>query len=102
MIRVVVEPESIDVTPGDPVALTITVANDGTATEQVALRLVGVDPSWIDGLTDVTVDGGERVDVPITVTLPAGFPAGAQLIGIEGTMAGELRPAIGSLQLVVA
>src|SRR3954469_6958831 len=104
MIRLLVSPESFDATPGQPVAFTITLVNDGSVAETATMRLVGLDPQWIEGLeaAEIAVPAGERVEVPVTVTLPAGFPAGAQLIGIEATTPGAKRPSLASLQLVVA
>lgn len=104
MIRLLVAPDSFDVTPALPLSLTVTVINEGSAEEMATLRLVGLDPNWVAGLDapEVSVPAGDRVDVPITVTLPAGFPAGAQLIGVEASVPGAKRPSLASLQLVVA
>lgn len=113
MIRVTATPDHLDVTPARPATLTLKVDNTDPVARTVTLRLVGIDPAWVawpeeaavaDGAPGptLTLGANEWVELPITVTLPPGFPAGAQLIGIEAAIEGVARPALGSLQLGVA
>jgi hypothetical protein len=103
MLRISVTPESIDVAPGAPIDVTVALHNDGAAGVVAATRFVGVDPAWVEGLpSSVTVAPGERVEIPVRVTLPPGYPAGAHLVGFEAEVEGRANPLLAPMQLVVA
>ncbi|HVM53090.1 MAG TPA: carboxypeptidase regulatory-like domain-containing protein [Acidimicrobiales bacterium] len=101
MIRISA-PATVDVTPGQPVSFAVGVHNGAEAETAVAVRLVGIDPSWVTGLEQpITLDAGATVDLPVTIDIPAGFPAGAQLVGVEATSDLAAQTALAALELSI-
>jgi large repetitive protein len=79
-----VQPEQIDATPGDPVVLTVSVANHLPTASLFQIRVVGADTDW-SGAPQITplLEPGAHSSLELTVTLPLGFPAGEHLLGVE-------------------
>ena len=83
-MRVEVDPRSASVFPGRPTVLTVRVVNTGSVISGCRIRVLGVDPRWIqldqDQLSLFPDTAGIAV---LTVTFPPGIPAGVRHIGVE-------------------
>lgn len=83
-MRVVVSPTRLEVSTGIPVQLEITVTNPGTIIAGYTLRLLGVDPSWVQ-LDDerVSLFPDESRTFVATITVPAGLVAGERRMAVQ-------------------
>jgi 5-hydroxyisourate hydrolase-like protein (transthyretin family) len=83
-MRVDVTPLSVAAPPAQPVVLTVTVANTGDIISGHTLRILGVDPAWVQvAPQDLTLFPGTSGAVAVTITLPAGSPAGRRRIAVQ-------------------
>jgi hypothetical protein len=83
-MRIDVFPEHATPAPGEPVLLTVQVFNSAPVISAHRIRVLGVDEKW------VTVDHDQLSLFPestgvvlVTITLPAGIPAGMRRISIQ-------------------
>jgi hypothetical protein len=85
-MRIQVTPRGTTVVPGRPAVFTIEVFNTEPLISGQRLRVLGVDERWIklDQDTLSLFPGATGVAV-LTVTLPAGIPAGTRRVSIEVT-----------------
>ncbi|MDP9074099.1 MAG: carboxypeptidase-like regulatory domain-containing protein [Actinomycetota bacterium] len=83
-MRLEVDPRSASVVPGRPTVLTVRVVNTGTVISGCRIRVLGVDPRWVqldqDQLSLFPDTAGIAV---LTVTFPPGIPAGIRRVGVE-------------------
>jgi hypothetical protein len=96
-MHVDVNPRSLSVVPGQPAVVTVQVINNTEVISGHRLRVLGVDPRWVDLDKDQLSLFPDTVGVAVlTITLPAGLPAGTRSISVEVR---ELTPPAG-LELV--
>lgn len=89
-MRVDVQPRRLSVIPGQPAVIRVSVSNTGTVISGHRIRLLGVDPAWARVDTDELSLFPDTSGVAVvTVTLPAGLPAGVRTLGVE---VNELTP----------
>ncbi|MCU1486162.1 MAG: putative collagen-binding protein, partial [Actinomycetia bacterium] len=103
MLKVHLEPAQATVTPGTGLMLTVVVTNDGDVERTCRVRVVGLEAPWVehsDG--ELTVPVGSRLEVPIRVTLPLGFPRGETLVGFEVQADGGEPPMVVDTRLAVS
>src|SRR6266550_538588 len=83
-MRVDVSPRRADVTPGQPLVVTVTITNTGLVIGGYVVRMLGADPGWVALDTDqVSLFPDETRTVTATVTVPAGIPAGTRRIAVQ-------------------
>ena len=72
--------------PGQRVEVKVNVENRGDVEDKVTVRMLGLDPSWVEEPADfVTVPPRQSVSVPIAINPPRGrgVPSGRQRVRIE-------------------
>lgn len=79
-----VSPRRLDVLPGTPQHLQVTITNTTEVIGGYALRILGADPGWVE-VTDQTLSlfPEESRTLDIALTVPAGIPAGERRIAIQ-------------------
>ena len=83
-MRVEVEPRQATVSPGRPTIVTVRVVNTGTVISGHRVRILGVDPRWVQvDQNQLSLFPDAAAVVVVTVTLPAGIPAGVRHVGVE-------------------
>lgn len=83
-MRVEVSPPGLSAVPGRPVTLTVSVTNTGTVISGHALRVLGLDPDWVQVDTErLSLFPDTTGAFTITLLLPEGLPAGARTLDIE-------------------
>ena len=85
-MRVDVTPDSIDVDPGRPVVLAVSIYNDQPVIVAYRIRVLGLDPSWVtidEPRLSLFPDTAESTRVLLEI--PHEAPAGTRRIGIEVT-----------------
>jgi hypothetical protein len=83
-MRVEVTPNRLTALPGTPVVLTVTVTNTGDVISGHSVRVLGVDPRWVE-LSEERLSlfpGGTAATI-VTLTLPPGLPAGQRRLSIQ-------------------
>lgn len=89
-MRVDVTPRQLQVIPGRPAAITVDVTNTRTLISGHRIRVLGVDPQWVEIDNDSLSLFPETADsAKVTVTFPEGIPAGTRTLSIE---VAELTP----------
>ena len=89
-MRVDVSPRRLTAFPGEPAAVTISVANTSTVITGHRIRVLGVDPRWVSlDLEDLSLFPDTTGVARLEVTLPPGIPAGRRTVSVEIT---ELTP----------
>ena len=79
-----VSPAAVEATPGVPFVLLATITNTEAVIAAYELAVLGLDPEWVeveDQRPSLFPDG-LRV-LAITITLPAGVPAGTRRLGVQ-------------------
>lgn len=83
-MRVDVTPRRLDVTPGLPQDVSITISNTGTVIGGYAVRVLGADPSWVTlEAGDVSLFPDESRTLAATITVPQGLTAGERRVAIQ-------------------
>lgn len=83
-MRVVVTPSRIDVVPGMPAQITITITNTSTVIGGYDLRLLGADPTWVHiEATRVSLFPEESRTLTAMINVPHGIPAGARQVAVQ-------------------
>ncbi|MFP3905440.1 MAG: carboxypeptidase regulatory-like domain-containing protein [Acidimicrobiales bacterium] len=85
-MRVDVTPESLDVEPGRPAGLGVSIYNDESVIVAYRIRVLGLDPSWVsidEPRLSLFPDTTETAQVLLDI--PPEAPAGTRRIGIEVT-----------------
>ncbi|MCU4186054.1 carboxypeptidase-like regulatory domain-containing protein [Acidiferrimicrobium sp. IK] len=89
-MRVEVSPRRLSAVPGRPAVVTVRVVNTGSVISGHSIRVLGVDPQWAvldqESLSLFPDSSGVAL---LTVTLPAGIPAGSRALTVEVS---ELTP----------
>lgn len=103
MLKVHLEPADVTAVPGSAVVITAVVTNEGDTERTCHLRVVGLEAPWVEHSTGaLTVPAGSRLEIPIRVTLPHGFPRGETLVGVEVQADGTDRPLVADARLAVS
>lgn len=83
-MRVDVTPRQVELVPGQPVVLTVTITNTTTVIGGYRLRVLGADPSWVHlGVDQVSLFPDEVRVVTVTVAPPPGLAAGVRRIAVQ-------------------
>ncbi len=83
-MRVVVSPHRLEVSPGVPTDLEITVTNPGTVIGGYTLRLLGLDPGWVELDADqVSLFPDETRTFTASITIPVGLVAGERRMAVQ-------------------
>lgn len=83
-MRVEVTPRQCDIAPGQPVLLTLTITNTSDVIGGYTVRVLGADPGWVTmDVEQISLFPDEVRVVPLSVTPPAGLPAGARRIAVQ-------------------
>lgn len=83
-MRVTVSPERLEVVPGIPQVLAITISNPGTVIGGYTIRVLGADPQWVELDEDkISLFPDETRTVTATVTVPAGLAAGERRMAVQ-------------------
>jgi hypothetical protein len=89
-VRVDVNPRRLSAFPGEPAAVTISVANTSTVITGHRIRVLGVDPRWVRlDLEELSLFPDTTGVARLEVTFPPGIPAGPRTLSVEIT---ELTP----------
>ncbi|MCU1373066.1 MAG: hypothetical protein JWO68_352, partial [Actinomycetia bacterium] len=103
MLKVHLEPALATAVPGTALMVTVVITNDGSEERSCRVRVVGLETPWVEHADgDLTVPAGSRMEVPVRVTLPHGFPRGETLVGIEVQPDGDDRPLVADVRLSVS
>lgn len=69
-IRVIAEPNTLSITPGQPVSARVTLANTGQTVDHLRISIEGVPADWVQGHErEVQLNPGGQITVPITVNV---------------------------------
>jgi hypothetical protein len=83
-MHVDVQPKSLSVIPGQPAVLTVQVINNTQVISGHKLGVLGLDPRWWELDKEQLSLFPDTVGVAVlTITLPAGLPAGTRTISVE-------------------
>ncbi len=83
-MRVELSPRQVDIAPGQPVFLTLTITNTTDVIGGYTVRVLGADPGWVTmDVEQISLFPDEVRVVPLTVTPPAGLPAGTRRIAVQ-------------------
>ncbi len=83
-MRVDVTPRAAEIGPGQQLFLTVTITNTSTVIGGYQLRMLGADPGWVQmDSAQISLFPGDVQVVPITITPPAGIPAGTRRIAVQ-------------------
>jgi type II secretory pathway pseudopilin PulG len=83
-VRVEVSPRRVDVNPGIPQQIAVTITNTSTVIGGYDLRVLGADPGWVQmAATRVSLFPDETRSVFATINVPAGIPAGTRQIAVQ-------------------
>jgi hypothetical protein len=83
-MRVAVTPDRATVAPGSPVVLTVTVTNTGDVISGHQVRVLGVDPRWVELTEDrLSLFPGATGVAVLTLTLPPGLLAGTRRLSVQ-------------------
>lgn len=83
-MRVSVSPARLEVTPGVPSQLEITITNPGTIIGGYTVRVLGVDPSWVELSDDeVSLFPDETRTFTAFLTIPVGLVAGERRMAVQ-------------------
>ncbi|MCU1497992.1 MAG: hypothetical protein JWM47_1945 [Acidimicrobiales bacterium] len=83
-MRVDVAPRRVNVMPGSPVVLTVSVFNTSNIISAQRIRVLGLDAAWVTiDQTEMSLFPDESAVVNLTVSLPAGIPAGVRRVTIQ-------------------
>jgi hypothetical protein len=83
-MRVQVTPRQADITPGQPVQLSLTLTNTTEVIGGYTVRVLGADPGWVTmDVEQISLFPDEVRVVPLVVTPPKGLPAGVRRIAIQ-------------------
>ena len=79
-----ISPRRLDVVPGQPQTLAITISNTGEVISGYALRFLGADPTWVHlEDADVSLFPDETRTVTAVLTVPPGMVAGDRRIAVQ-------------------
>src|SRR3954470_5776697 len=83
-MRIEVIPRRASIVPGQPVVLTVEVFNTSNIISGYRVRVLGVDSQWVsmDG-ADLSLFPETRGMTVVSITLPAGIPAGVRRLTVE-------------------
>ena len=83
-MRVSVSPVTAAAAPGQPVVLTVQVTNTSDIISGHAVRVLGVDDSWLlPGTGELSLFPGATGVAVLTLMVPADLPAGRRRIGVQ-------------------
>ncbi|MFN0030034.1 MAG: carboxypeptidase regulatory-like domain-containing protein [Acidimicrobiales bacterium] len=86
-MRVELQPAELSATPGQPVVFSIEVLNTAPVIEAYAVRMLGLDPTWVrlelPDAVGLSLFPGARGVVTAIITLPEGFPAGTHRFSVQ-------------------
>lgn len=83
-MRVDLTPATLDLTPGVPQPVILTVTNTESIIAGFAIRILGADPGWVDLPTEhLSLFPDETRVVPITVDPPRAMPAGNRRLAVQ-------------------
>ena len=83
-MRVDISPRRLEVTPGVPQEVSITVSNTDTVIGGYVLRVLGADPSWVAlEAGEISLFPDESRTVTATITVPSGLTAGERRVAIQ-------------------
>lgn len=83
-MRVELTPRSVAAAPGAPVTLTVTVTNTTDVISGHLVRVLGVDPAWVDvDSARLSLFPGATGVATVTVTLPCLVPAGRRRLSVQ-------------------
>ncbi|MCU1380822.1 MAG: putative collagen-binding protein, partial [Acidimicrobiales bacterium] len=102
-MQVHLEPTQATAVPGTALMLTVVVTNDGSTERSCRVRVVGLEAPWVEhSAGELTVPAGSRLEIPIRITLPHGFPRGETLVGVEVQPDGDERPLVADARVSVS
>lgn len=79
-----VAPRRLVAEPGRPVTLSLTITNTGDVISGHVVRVLGLDPRWVTvDQAEISLFPGTTAAVIVTLTLPAGTPAGERQLSIQ-------------------
>jgi hypothetical protein len=85
-MRVEVTPQELEVRPGEPASITVSVFNTADVIEGISVRVLGLDPSYCDAQPSMLAlfpdTSGTAV---VTLALPPEFPAGTHALSVEAS-----------------
>ena len=83
-MRAEVTPREVDIAPGQPIVLTLMVTNTSEVIGGYTVRVLGADPGWVSmDAEQISLFPDEVRVVPLTITPPAGLPAGVRRIAVQ-------------------
>jgi hypothetical protein len=83
-VHVEAAPSYVEVGPGQPVELVVTVANTGTLIDAYSVQVLGVDAQWVTcEPSRLPLFPDESGTCAVTIDLPAGFPAGDRHLAVQ-------------------
>lgn len=83
-MRASVSPSRLQMTPGIPSQVDITITNPGTIIGGYTIRLLGVDPEWVDLPDDsISLFPDESRTVTAWITIPVGLVAGERRMAVQ-------------------
>jgi hypothetical protein len=83
-MQVDISPRRLDVVPGHPLPVSVTITNTGDLIAGFVVRVLGADPSWVDlPEAELSLFPEETRTVVATVTVPVGINAGERRISIQ-------------------
>lgn len=102
--RVDIQPARLELTPGTPVLLTVTIYNPSEIVEGYSLVIYGFDASWVTTAPEeLRLFPDTEGVVTATIDVPRGYPAGEHTIGLKvQPVAAAESPWIGQFGVSVA
>ncbi|WP_370250080.1 carboxypeptidase regulatory-like domain-containing protein [Nocardioides sp.] len=83
-MRLDISPRELQALPGVPQQIALTITNTGTVIGGYRLRLLGLDPAWVQlDSEQVSLFPEESGTITATVTVPVGLPAGERRLSVQ-------------------
>jgi hypothetical protein len=99
-VRVDVNPRRLSAVPGEPAAIIISVANTAPVITGHRIRVLGVDPQWIQlDTVELSLFPDTTGVARLEITFPPGIPAGPRTVSVEIT---ELTPPFDVIVIPIA